>query len=459
MLGYGIPEASFARGLAMDPHVIAADAGSTDPGPYYLGAGVSFTHRAMVKRDLTLILTAAYDRHVPVIIGSAGGAGARPHLDWFLEIVDEVLRERGLRFPTAVIPSDVDPAWLTRRLAEGAVSELELPRPLSVAEIERASHLVAQMGPEPIMAALDDAQLVVCGRASDPAIMAAPALRDGYDPALAMHMGKILECGAAAAEPRHGTDGLLGTIRADGFLVTPTNPAQRCTVESVAAHMLYERADPTRSHWPGGTLDLTPTRLEQADDRTVRVSGPVYHRDAQYRVKIEGAARCGYRTIAIAGTRDPLLLAGFDHYEQNLRQRVAEVVEPLRDGADYRLQIRVYGRDGVMGPSEPDRRIEGHELGLIFEVIADTEAVSRQVLAVSRSAALHSTYPGRKAIAGNLAFPFSPSDIGAGDVYEFNIYHLVRLADPLELFPIAVGDKGEPLMGLPAGPRTAAGGV
>src|SRR5579872_3076668 len=95
MLGYGIPEASFTRGLTMDPHVIAADAGSTDPGPYYLGAGISFTHRAMVKRDLALILTAAYDRHVPVIIGSAGGAGARPHLDWFLDIVDEVLRERG----------------------------------------------------------------------------------------------------------------------------------------------------------------------------------------------------------------------------------------------------------------------------------------------------------------------------------------------------------------------------
>ena len=450
MLGYGIPEASFARGLAMNPHVIAADAGSTDPGPYYLGAGVSFTHRAMVKRDLALILTAAHERHVQVIIGSAGGGGARPHLDWFLDIVDEVLREHELRFRTAVIPSDVDRAWLTQRLAEGAVTEFELQRPLSTAEIERASHLVAQMGPEPIVAALEDAQLVVCGRSSDPAIMAAPALRRGYDPALAMHMGKILECGAAAAEPRHGTDGLLGTILADGFLVTPTNPAQRCTIESVAAHMLYERADPTRSHWPGGMLDLTPTRFEQVDDRTVRISGPVYRPDAEYRVKVEGAARCGYRTITIAGTRDPLLLAGFDRYEQNLRARVAEVVAPLRDGADYRLQIRVYGRDGVMGTSEPDRRIEGHELGLIFEVIAETEAVSRQVLAVTRSAALHSTYPGRKAIAGNLAFPFSPSDIGTGDVYEFNVYHLVRLSDPLELFPITIRDRGEPLL-TPAG--------
>ena len=58
------------------------------------------------------------------------------------------------------------------------------------------------------------------------------------------------------------------------------------------------------------------------------------------------------------------------------------------------------------------------------------------VLAIARSLSLHSTYPGRKAIAGNLAFPFSPSDIGVGDVYEFNVYHLLKLEDSLEPFPI-----------------------
>ena len=42
----------------------------------------------------------------------------------------------------------------------------------------------------------------------------------------------------------------------------------------------------------------------------------------------------------------------------------------------------------------------------------------------------------RKAIAGNLAFPFSPSDLKAGDAYEFNVHHLVTVDDPLELFPI-----------------------
>ena len=87
ILGYGFPEASFAAGLALNPDVIAVDAGSTDPGPYYLGAGVSFTNRPAVKRDLRLILGAGRERGIPVLIGSAGGAGARPHLDWCVDII------------------------------------------------------------------------------------------------------------------------------------------------------------------------------------------------------------------------------------------------------------------------------------------------------------------------------------------------------------------------------------
>ena len=43
ILGYGFPEESFKRGMAEKPDLIAVDAGSTDPGPYYLGAGKAFT--------------------------------------------------------------------------------------------------------------------------------------------------------------------------------------------------------------------------------------------------------------------------------------------------------------------------------------------------------------------------------------------------------------------------------
>ena len=42
-------------------------------------------------------------------------------------------------------------------------------------------------------------------------------------------------------------------------------------------------------------------------------------------------------------------------------------------------------------------------------------------------------WPGRKTTAGNLAFPFSPSDIYAGEAYEWSLWHLVELRDPLEV--------------------------
>ena len=82
ILGYGFPEASFRAGLARRPHLIAVDAGSTDPGPYYLGAGVSFTDRQAVQRDLRQCSAPADGWRIPVVIGTAGGAGATPrHLD------------------------------------------------------------------------------------------------------------------------------------------------------------------------------------------------------------------------------------------------------------------------------------------------------------------------------------------------------------------------------------------
>ena len=45
ILGYGFPESSLEAGLALKPHVIGADGGSTDPGPFYLGDGKAFCSR------------------------------------------------------------------------------------------------------------------------------------------------------------------------------------------------------------------------------------------------------------------------------------------------------------------------------------------------------------------------------------------------------------------------------
>ena len=97
ILGYGFPVESFETGLARDPHVIAVDAGSTDPGPYYLGVGESFTDRSAVQRDLSLLLEAAVSRKIPLIVGTAGGCRAAPHVAWCRDIIEEIARQDGLQ--------------------------------------------------------------------------------------------------------------------------------------------------------------------------------------------------------------------------------------------------------------------------------------------------------------------------------------------------------------------------
>jgi hypothetical protein len=432
MLGYGIPVSSMEAGLARDPDVLAVDAGSTDPGPYYLGAGVPYTSRRAVKRDLTMMLEAAHARRIPVLIGSAGGGGGRPHVEWLMEVYREICRERRYRFRTATIQAEIDKMWLEAKVARGQVTPLDLSTPLTAETIETATRIVAQMGDEPFQKALDlGAEVVIAGRACDASVIAALPIRAGFDRALAIHMGKILECGGAAAYPRHGSDSLLGVIDRESFTVEPPNPDKICSVASVAAHSLYERSDPYRLALPGGAIDLTATTFEQATPRAVRVRGTRFV-PAPYTLKLEGVRRAGYRTITVAGMRDPILISQIDAYLENVRNRVREVY-----GTEgYRLLFHVYGRDGVMGALETAKEIRSHELGLVIEVVADDPETSAAILALSRSAALHSTYPGRKAIAGNLAFPFSPSDLRAGEAFEFSVHHLVEVDDPLEVFPV-----------------------
>jgi len=436
ILGYGFPPASFERGMARRPDVIAVDAGSTDPGPHYLGAGKSFTGRKAVKRDLDLMLAGARERGIPLLVGSAGGAGAAPHLAWTREIVEEIARERGLRFRMAVIPADVPATRVLQALRAGRIAPMPCAPPLTEADVAGSAHIVAQMGHEPILEALaGGAEVVLCGRAYDPAPFAAPALRAGFDAGLALHMGKILECAAIAATPGSGSDCVLATLRRDSFELEALSDARRFTTLSAAAHSLYEKSDPYELPGPGGSLDLRATRYQEAGPGRVRVSGTRFV-PAPYTVKLEGARRVGCRAISIAGIRDPILIGQVEQVLETVRVQVLQAT-----GTSARVLFHVYGKNGVMGALEPCRT-PAHELGVVIEVVDGEQAEADSVCSLVRSTLLHFGYPGRISTAGNLALLYSPSDIPCGDVYEFSVYHLLRVDDPTELFPVHFAEVG-----------------
>ena len=437
ILGYGFPLESFEAGMARKPHLIAVDAGSSDPGPYYLGAGVSFTDRGAVKRDLDIMLCAAVEHDVPVVIGTAGGSGGDAHVAWCREIIEEIARERGLHFKMAIIHAEIPTETVREALRAGKVTPLSPAPPLTEECLDATEHIVAQMGVEPVIRALDaGCQVVLAGRAYDPVCFAAAAIRAGYDQGLATHLGKILECASIAATPGSGSDCMFGYLGQEYFRLEPLSSMRKCTTLSVAAHTLYEKTNPYVLPGPGGSLDLTETRFEQETERIARVSGSKFVPAEQYTVKLEGARRIGYRTVSIAGTRDPVMIREIDNIIRGVRERVADNFRAA--GFEYTLNFTVYGRDGVMGALEPTPVTDGHELGIVIEAVADTQARADTICAFARSTMLHYGYEGRRATAGNLAFPYSPSDFHAGEVYVFSIYHLLEVEDPCELFPMEV---------------------
>ena len=437
ILGYGFPKESFDEGMKRKPDLIAVDAGSTDPGPFYLGEGVSFTDRGAVKRDLEIMICAGVKENIPVVIGTAGGSGAKPHLEWCADIIREIAKEHDLHFKMAMIHADMDKEEMKKALTEGKISPLEPAPQLTVEDIDATTNIVGQMGIEPIMKALDSGvQVVLAGRAYDPTVFAAPAIRKGYDKGLAIHLGKILECASICAVPGSGSDCMFGYLGEDYFRVEPLSSARKCTTLSVAAHTLYEKTNPYILPGPGGHLDLAETTFEQDSENTVKVKGTRYVTAPQYTIKLEGAKCIGYRTVSVAGTRDPIMISKIDDIVEGVRARAAD---NYRDkGYKYNLNFTIYGKNGVMGDLEPVKDAHPHELGIVIEVVADTQEQADTICASARSTMLHYGYEGRRATAGNLAFPFSPSDFHAGRVYVFSMYHIIEVEDPTSLFPIDI---------------------
>ena len=442
-LGYGFPKASLENGLAQDPHIMGADNGSTDAGPYYLGSGDQLTKREQIRRDLGFSLAAARKKKIPYIIGSAGTAGGNPHIDSVLDTMHELAKRDGHRFKLAVIRSEMDKEFIKRAVREKRTRTLGKLPELTEEMVDESVRIVGQMGLEPFMTALEGgAEVVLVGRSCDTAIYTSYAAMQGFDLGLAFHMAKIIECGAQCALPIGANDCILGTLREDHFELEPMNKGMRVTPNSVAAHMMYEQPDPYLFYEPEGMIDLKDSEFEQVSERRVRVSGSRFVQAQTPTIKIEGVRLRGYRTIAVAGMTDPRLIASLDEVEANVKNTVADMVRGTLSPEDYELRFIFYGRDGVMGRPAADESGAPREVGVVMEAIARDQTTANAVLSLTRSTFLHSGFEGRKATAGNLAFPFSPSDFEGGPVYEFHIYHLVELEDAAAPFEVEFAQVG-----------------
>ncbi|WP_327000365.1 DUF1446 domain-containing protein [Dactylosporangium sp. NBC_01737] len=436
MLGSGFPPEIVTRGLELGADVIALDGGSTDSGPYYLGTGTAKTTAAAVARDLRLLLRAAATAGIPLIIGSCGTSGTDSGVDWVAGIARDVLASEGLRLRVATVYSEQRAADLKEHLDQGRIRPLPPSGDLDQATLDSCEHIVAMMGHEPIAEALAaGADVVLAGRATDTAVVAAFPLMAGMPAGPTWHASKIVECGAqCTTDPRSG--GVFATIDATGFTIEPLDPAVSCTPTSVAAHMLYETVNPFSMREPAGTLMVGDATYRALDSRRVRVEHSRFEPAAQHTIKLEGSRITGYETMSFTAIRDPHILGQIDTWAALLRQvlvdRVTQTLALRTD--EYAFDIRLYGHNAVLDAIDPDTR-PPREVGVMLLVHAADQQTATAVAKIANPLMLHLPTPDMRHLP-SLAFPTSPAETERGATYEFALNHAVDVDSPTGLFRI-----------------------
>lgn len=425
ILGYGFPDQSLQRALELGIDAIIVDAGSTDAGPHKLAENKSIVSKVSLENDMTRIVKAANELGIPLIIGSSGGSGTDKNVDDTHSLIKEILAKEQLSANVSLIYTQLSKTLVKEKISANKIYPLSANTPALTEQIvDEMLNIVGQISHNKIICALENnADIIICGRTYDPAIFAAFAKYRGYDLALGYHLGKILECGAICCNPGSARDCVVGTLADDYFTIESMNPERKCTVDSVAAHTFYEKNHPYILHGPGTVLNLENTSFEQVGDR-VLVKGSTIELVANT-TKIEGASLVGYRTFVLAAICDPILINQLAQVEGEVLEQVIASYN-YEYGIDYKVNFINYGLNALNCYTQT---IAGQEVCVVIDVLADSQDIANSICATLRSTFLHFGFEGRRSTSGNLAFPFAPSDIIAGPVYEFSGYHLIEMEE------------------------------
>lgn len=261
-------------------------------------------------------------------------------------------------------------------------------RPLlaeALAERMPAQELVsanAYIGAQPIAAALQaGADIVVCGRVSDPSLVVGPAMAhygwacDDWDRlGRATMVGHLLECGTQVtggyfADPGYkdvpGLDQLgypIAEIDADGHctLFKPQGTGGCITPATVKEQLLYEIHDPAQYLTPDVVADITQAQVSAVGPDRVRLEGVRGHPRPET-LKVNVCYATGWfaeAEISYAGPRaaERARLAG-----QTIQQRLGHLA-PLR--TDLIGVTSVWGNDASSWLDGADLRHAPHDVRL-----------------------------------------------------------------------------------------------
>ncbi|CAK7261399.1 DUF1446 domain-containing protein [Shinella yambaruensis] len=440
-LGLGYDRAALERGVANRPDIIAIDGGSTDSGPSYLGRGVSKYSRASTKVEWRELMQARAKAGVPLVIGTAGTCGADAAVDWLFDITREIALEEGMQVKVATLKSGQPKERVKAALGEGRLHALPAAPDINEAIVDDCTNIVALAGVEQVAAALaTGADIVIAGRTTDTAIIAALPVVRGDHAGAAWHGAKVGECGAlATTQPNSGV--IQIDFDASGFTIEPMAADAAATPYTVSAHMLYENSDPFILHEPGGHLDVTRSEYEALDGRRVRVEGSKWV-PGGYTVKLEGARIVGYQTVGLAVVRER-------RYVEHVREWAADVEARVRDKIVARMglapdaftvEIRLIGMDATLGALE-NRHDIPVEVGILGILTCPTAELAAEAGKILNPYLLHHPLTEDEPMP-TFAFPFSPAEMQRGALYEFCLNHVMELDDPLAAFVLETHEVG-----------------
>ena len=433
-VGIGVGDEAFQAGLDLNPDVISSDCGSTDSGPYYLGTGNGKYARESVKSDLRKMVVAGAKRGIPVTLGTVGTCGVDRSVDEAVAIIKEIAQEEGISPKIAKIYTEQNKEKIAEMYRNGKIVALEGAPKIDEKTILSCEHIVALAGVEPYIEALKHgADVVVCGRSTDTAVIASYPIMQGCGEAVSWHAAKVTECGnLCTTEPFGG--GAFVTINKDSFTVEATTKGASCTPYTVSAHMLYENSDPIRLTEPGIVIDTTNSKYEQLAGGRVRVTGTeIEHKP--YTMKLEGSRAAGYQTASLTGVRDRDVMRDPWRWLNSLEAFVSAKLDKLGfDRKTYSVQLAPYGYNAVYGGEVPEGFVP-NEIGVLLRVTADTQKLASEVARVYNPFLLHHPATQEKQMP-SFAFPFSPNEFERGKLYEFVLHHVAMIDNFKEMLRI-----------------------
>ena len=441
VLGLGFDRGALARGVAMKPDIIAIDGGSTDSGPFSLGAGQSKYARAATKSEWRELMLARAVAGVPLVIGTAGTCGADQTVDWMYDITRELAAELGQTLRVARLYSSQPAVRVVSAMAQGRLTPLPPAPEVTPEGLAAMTNIVALAGAEQVQEALrTGADIIIAGRTTDTATIAALPLMRGDHAGAAWHGAKIAECGAlCSTNPTSGV--IVVDFDENGFTVEAMHETALCTPHSVSAHMLYENTDPFILYEPGGHLDVTGARYRALDARRVRVEGSKWV-PGPYTVKLEGAKVAGYQTTIMAVLRSRHYVAHAKAWVEKLTSYLNGAIGARMglSAQDYTLEFRLIGVDSALGGQE-NRAGDPVEVGVLGIVTARTQEEAAEIGKLINPFVLHYPLTEDEELP-TFAFPYSPATTDRGALYEFALNHVMALDNPMDAFRLVVTEVG-----------------